>query len=56
MEQKAAVNAVVTWQVSINATKEEALAAAGAFLEKFEGKYLQVTFVRNVRYVAAAGA
>lgn len=64
MEQKQQLKAVETWQVSINwygkhrlspeyTTKEDALAAASKFLAKFEGRYLQVTFVRNVRYVTA---
>ena len=64
MEQKQQLRSIETWQVSVNwygkhrlspeyTTKEAALNAMASFLAKFEGKYLQVTFVRNVRYVTA---
>lgn len=62
--QKKAVKAVETWQLSINwygkhklspeySSIEEAHANALPFLRQFTGKYLQITYVRNVRYVAA---
>lgn len=61
--KKQNVKEIVTWYISVNwygkwrnspeyPTKEAALAAMGAFLEKFDGKYLNVTFARSLRYVA----
>ena len=64
MENKKPMKAIDVWQVSIKwygehrlspeyATIKDALNATGAFLKKFNGKFLQVTYVRNTRYVPA---
>jgi hypothetical protein len=64
MENKKDVRAIVefninvkwqgTWRMSpAYPTEEAATAALIPFMRKFTGKFLPVTIVRNVRYVAA---
>ena len=63
-ENKPVMKAVETFQLSIKwdgqiklspeyATLEEAHANVLPFLKKFQGRFLQVAYVRNVRYVPA---
>lgn len=62
--EKNELKAITTWQVNVcwygknrlspeYSSIEEAIRATASFLEKFTGKYLQVTYVRNTRYITA---
>lgn len=64
MENKQQLREVVTWSVNVKwagawrmspqyPTYEEALQNLGKFCAQFQGKFLSVTIVRNVRFEAA---
>ncbi len=64
MENNKQVREVITWSINVKwantwrmspqyPTYEEALEKLGAFCAKFQGKFLSVTIVRNVRFEAA---
>jgi len=63
-DKKMELKAIDVWQVSVKwygehrlspeyPSIEEALNATAPFLKKFNGKFLQVTYVRNQRWVPA---
>ena len=60
--EKPAVQAVVTWQISIKwggayrtspeySSEKECVEALLAFMKQFQGKFLTPTLVRNVKYI-----
>ena len=64
MENKQQVKQVITWSINVKwagawrmspqySTYGEALANLGKFCAQFQGKFLSVTIVRNVRFEAA---
>ena len=64
MENKKELREVITWSINVKwngawrqspaySTYNEALANLAKFCEKFHGKFLSVTIVRNVRFEAA---
>lgn len=61
-QSNASVACEVTWQISVQwggqyrtsspyKTYQEALEDTGKFLKQFQGHFLNVTYVRNVKYI-----